>query len=478
VRRLRWWPVTLRARLLVLLAGCLVVAFAVVAAVTALALRTFLVDRLDQQLAQASDRFALSLEHPGGADHDPDDRVLSSVVGQSSGTLGARIKDGTVTAVGVVGRDADDEPGASTRSALARLHRGGPRSVDLPELGDYRVLVSAGRDGDLLVTGLPEAPVGQTIERLWLIEALVFAGVLALTGALAAVAVRLSLRPLHRVGSTALEVSDLPLSTGEVELPDPVDAGAPRSEAGQLALAFNRMLEHVQHALRARQSSEARLRRFIADASHELRTPVAVIRSHAEYAQRTGADTETDTGVDRALERIVAESDRMATIVDELLTLARLDAERPLAAEEVDLARTALEAVEDAHRADPRRQWRLQLPREPAPVLADAQAAHQVLANLLANCRQHTPPGTTVTVTVRPGAHGTVLEVRDDGPGIPAELQPRLFERFVRGHASAEGGAGLGLSIVAALVAAMAGTVTATSAPGDTRVRVELRTAG
>lgn len=471
--RLRWWPATVRGRLLALLSGCLIVAFAVVAVVTALALHTFLVNRLDQQLGQASDRFALSLEHPPGGDHDPDDHLIGDVVGQSAGTLGARIKNGMLTAVAVIGRDADDAIGADARRRLAGLRAGGPRTIELPRLGDYRVTVTTGRDGDLLVTGLPTADVDQTVERLLSIEALVFAVVLALTWGAAAVAVRLSLRPLRRVGSTALQVSELPLSTGEVELPGQVAVGAARSESGQLARAFNHMLEHVQNALRDRQSSEERLRRFVADASHELRTPVAVIRSHAEFAQRTAAGTPAD----RALERIVAESDRMATIVEELLTLARLDERRPLVSAEVDLVRVALEAVEDTRRADPARRWQLELPEEPAPVLADPDAVHQVLVNLLGNCRQHTPPGTTVTVSVRPAAEQTLLEVRDDGPGIPVDLQPRLFERFVRGHPSADGGAGLGLSIVAALVGAMHGTVTVTSRDGETRAQVRLPTA-
>jgi len=202
-----------------------------------------------------------------------------------------------------------------------------------------------------------------------------------------------------------------------------------------------------------------------------------VVRSHAEFVQRGNAVT--DPAAVRALARIVAEADRMGTIVEDLLTLARLDEGRQLAAEPVDLARIALESAEDGRAAAPDHRWRLELPDHPVLVRGDEHALHQVVANLLANTREHTPPGTTVTVAVRPAAERTTLEVRDDGPGIPPELQDQVFERFVRGRetTASGGGAGLGLAIVAALVRAMGGTVQVSSEPGRTCVRVELSTA-
>lgn len=468
--------VTLRGRLVAVLLACLLVCCGAVAAATTLALRGFLLNRLDQQLADAGNRYAVTLEHGGDGDGDDDD--FGSVVGQATGTLGARVLGGTVTAFGIVGAPSAEARGtAAAREQVARLSASStPRTVDLSGLGDYRLIASPGQDGDLLVTGLPEHPVDETIARLLIIEATVFAGALAISAVVAAQAVRRSLRPLTRVAGTALRVSELPLASGEVSMPKPVDNPAPGTEVGQVAEAFNHMLEHVESALSVRQAGEERLRRFIADASHELRTPVAVVRSHAEYAQRVGADLPEE--VERALGRITAESDRMSTLVEDLLTLARLDSGRPLDRRPVDVTRLALDVVADARVAGPEHRWRLDLPDEPVFALGDEHALHQALANLLANARIHTPAGCTVTVGVE-GAVGdrTVLTVADDGPGIPPEVTPRIFERFVHGSAAprgAAGGSGLGLSIVAAIVHAHGGRIELSSVPGDTRFRIEL----
>jgi two-component system OmpR family sensor kinase len=477
--RYRLRHLSLRGRLVAVLLACLLVSCVVVAAATTFALRRFLVDRLDQQLAAAGNRYAVSLEHPG--DHDADDSDFQLVVGQAEGTLGARIVGGHVTAMGVVGASTGEATGNdSTRAALGRLTpASGPRTVRLPDLGEYRVIVSEGQDGDVLVTGLPEHPVDETIARLLGIETVVFLGALLVSGVVAALWVRHSLRPLTRVAATALQVSQLPLASGEVSIPDRVTDPAPGTEVGQVAEAFDHMLEHVESALSVRQASEDQLRRFIADASHELRTPVAVIRSHAEYAQRVGAELPAE--VQRALGRITAESDRMSMLVDDLLLLARLDAGRPLAREPVDLTRVTLDAVRDAQVAGPDHQWRLDLADEPVSVRGDEQVLHQALANLLANARAHTPAGTTVTVALhrRPdGERPAQLTVTDDGPGVPPHLQPEIFERFVHGTSAARGasaGSGLGLSIVAAIVHAHDGRIELTSVPGRTEFLIELR---
>lgn len=476
----RFRHVTLRGRLVAVLLVCLLLSCAVVAGATTVALRRFLLDRLDQQLAAADNRYAITLEHPGDA--DADDGAFRSVLGQPEGTLGARIVDGAVTAVGVVGEtNARVGGSAQMRAALAGLtvtrH---PRTVELPGIGDYRISVGDGQDGDLLVTGLPVRPVDETIARLLMIEAVVFAGALAISGAVAALWVRRTLRPLTSVAGTALEVSELPLATGEVSMPERVVNPAPGTEVGQVAEAFNHMLEHVESALSVRQTSEDRLRRFIADASHELRTPVAVIRSHAEYAQRIGTDIPDE--VYRALGRITAESDRMSMLVDDLLLLARLDSGRSLGSDPVDLTRVTLDAVRDAQVAGPDHRWRLELPDEPRVVLGDQHALHQALANLLANARAHTPAGTIVTVEIEPGTGDapTVLTVTDDGPGVPPDIREQVFERFVHADScgrQATSGSGLGLSIVAAIVRAHHGRIELHSVPGHTQFRIELATA-
>ncbi len=464
---------SLRWRLVALLLGLLLVACAVIAAATTLALRGFLFDRLDQQLIAAGNRYAVSLEHPA-ADGDADDRGFDTVLGQPPGTLGARLVGGAVTAVGVIGDDEHADPTPADRAALARLTATAqPHTITLPTLGDYRIIARPGDDHDLLVTGLPEHPVDETIGRLAAIEGIVFGGVLVVIALTGALLVRWSLRPLQRVAGTAVSVSQLPLGSGEVTLPHPVPNPEPGTEVGQLTAAFNHMLDHVGAALGQRQASEERLRRFLADASHELRTPVAVVRSHAEYAQRAGGDLPEP--VAHALTRIGAESARMGRLVDDLLLLARLDSGRPLADQPVDLTRLVLDAVSDARIAGPEHRWQLDLPDQPVTLRGDPHALHQALANLLANARTHTPPRTTVTIALQPQPAAVELTVRDDGTGIPPAIRQRLFERFVHSD-PAQRSTGLGLAIVAAIAHAHHGTVAADSSPGGTAFTLRLPT--
>jgi two-component system OmpR family sensor kinase len=288
--------------------------------------------------------------------------------------------------------------------------------------------------------------------------------------------VRRSLRPLDRVVATARQVSTLPLDRGEVDLGVrvPERDTDTRTEIGQVGSAMNQMLGHVSKALVARQASETRVRQFVADASHELRTPLAAIRGYAELARREENDTE---GVAHALRRVESESARMTTLVDDLLLLARLDSGRPLSQDEVDLTLVVVDAVSDARVAGPTHRWQLDLPEEPVTTIGDPARLHQVLANLLANARTHTPAGTTVWCGLRTESGRSVVTVTDNGPGIPLALQPEIFNRFVRGDSSrsrAAGSTGLGLAIVAAVVAAHHGSVSVESRPGQTTFTVLL----
>jgi two-component system OmpR family sensor kinase len=352
-------------------------------------------------------------------------------------------------------------------------------------------------DGSVYITGLPLSTLHDMLGDVALVEAAVFGAVLVLAGVLGTLWVGFSLRPLRRVAATASQVAELPLESGEVSLPAGVSDTDPATETGQVGLAFNRMLGHVQTALRRRAASEARLRRFAADASHELRTPLAAIRGYAELALlHPGDSTEAVT---HALGRVLSESKRMSVLVDDLLLLARLDAGRPLTSEPVDLSRLAIDATSDAQAARPGHRWVLELPDDPVLARGDEHRLHQVLANLLANAGRHTPDGTSVTVRVsdelpdgEPGtgpesvSRGTlppaplvVLTVTNNGPGIPAALLPDLFERFTRAdtsrsHATNASSTGLGLAIVDAVVAAHGGVVLVTSRPGMTRFAIAL----
>ncbi|MFF4713193.1 ATP-binding protein [Streptomyces eurythermus] len=476
---------TLRARLTFGLVVLLAVSCAAVGVAAVVELNGFLTRRLDEQLAQVGTRFPESLEHHGRLPDDHDGDEQADTRRMATGTFGARLLDGTVTDRGLIRSgdlavDLDFSLSAGDAERLARTPADGrPHTVELSALGHYRVVATPGRDGDVLMAGLPLEPVEATVHRLELVCAVVFGVALVTAGVAGALWVRWSLRPLGRVTATATRVSELPLASGEVALPPRAPGADPHSEVGRVAAALNGMLGHVEDALTQRHASQERLRRFAADASHELRTPVASVRGHAELGLLHPGPVPPE--ITRALERIAAEASRMGLMVDDLLLLARLDAGRPLERGPVDLTRLVLDAVTDARAAGPGHRWTLDLPEDPVTVSGDAHRLHQVVANLLANARLHTPAGTEITVTLEPGpGPGTVrLRVHDDGPGIPEELRPAVFERFTRAdhrrHADASApGAGLGLSIVAAVVEAHGGTVEADSEPGSTTFKVTL----
>jgi two-component system OmpR family sensor kinase len=249
----------------------------------------------------------------------------------------------------------------------------------------------------------------------------------------------------------------------------------PHTEVGRVGAALNRMLDHVHGALHARQQSEMRVRQFVADASHELRTPLASIRGYAELTRRGREEQGPDTR--HALARIESEAGRMTLLVEDLLLLARLDAGRPLRFEQTDLVPLVVDTISDARAAGPGHNWRLELPDEPALVSADAARLQQVLVNLLANARTHTPPGTTVTARVQRRGPWLCVDVQDDGQGIPDDLLPHVFERFARGDSArsrSTGSTGLGLAIVQAVATAHGGAVTVDSVPGRTVFTVHL----
>jgi two-component system OmpR family sensor kinase len=463
-------PLTLTARLVAVVVLLVAVSALLIGTATTLAMQQNLDRRLDADVRDAA-RFAAGPRHP---DRDGDDDFGP---GQQFGSLQAYRPDSGDSWGTVLSEQQGASPSASTPldaaqlAALAGLDAGrDPQSVDLPDLGSYRVLVTD-LPGGTVVAGLPRGEVRETVERLVQLELLTgLLGVLAAAG-VGMVVVRRQLSPLREVAATAHRVAELPLASGEIEMAErvPERLTDERTEVGQVGSALNAMLDHVEHSLGQRHRSEQQVRQFVADASHELRTPLATIAGYTELARHR-----PETG-GTALAKVETESARMTALVEDLLLLARLDSGRPLERRSVDLSRLLLEAVDDARVVDPDRSWRLSLPDEPITVTGDEARLHQVVSNLLANARKHTPPGSTVTVTGTAGATGAGFTVHDDGPGFPPDLAPRAFERFTRGDAArTRGGAGLGLSLVEAIVGAHGGAVTLDSRPGDTTIAVVL----
>lgn len=465
-------PRTLTVRLVAVAVLLVAVTALLIGTATTLAMRQNLEHRLDDDVRSALER---GLRGPVGGPQ-PGERPDDFGAGQQYGSLNAVVHD-SGTAAGAVLAERDGRgwelatPLTDEQVAvlvdLGETDRG-LSTVDLPGLGTYRVGVEEVTGGRFLA-GLPVAEVDETIAdllRLELLATLLGVGLAAVAGT---VVVRRQLAPLREVAGTAHRVAELPLASGEIDLGErvPERLTDERTEVGQVGSALNRMLDHVEASLEQRHRSEQQVRRFVADASHELRTPLATIAGYTELARRRPETSGT------ALDKVETESSRMTTLVEDLLLLARLDSGRPLERQPVDLSRLLLEAVDDARVVDAERSWRLKLPDAPITVTGDAARLHQVVTNLLTNARRHTPPGSTVTVTG--SADG--FTVHDDGPGFDPDLAPHAFERFTRGDAARNraGGAGLGLSLVHAIVAAHGGTVDLASVPGDTTLTVRLR---
>ncbi|MGC5020006.1 HAMP domain-containing sensor histidine kinase [Micromonospora sp. DT47] len=452
---------------------------------TTVALRHFLVGQVDNQLTMGGDRrpgesppWGPQLGGPRRPCSSNDSPAPEPPRGFPPGSIAACAAGGeTAATTRAQAGGLEDVPAADVAPLMALPTDGRPHTVDLGDRGDYRAVARQSPDGATLVTAFPLAGVQETVWWMVAAQAGVAAAGLLVASSLGALIVRATLRPLNRVAATASRVTELPLDRGEVALSVrvPESDTDPRTEVGQVGAALNRMLGHVAAALAARQASETRVRQFVADASHELRTPLAAIRGYAEVARR-GRDR-VPPDVAHALRRVESASTRMTSLVDDLLLLARLDSGRPLATGPVDLTALIVDAVSDAHVAGPEHRWQLDLPDEALDVPGDAVRLHQVVANLLANARVHTPPGTTVTTRLARVDGAVEVSVADDGPGIPPELQGEVFERFARGDSSRSrehGSTGLGLAIVAAVVEAHHGTVRVESRPGRTVFTVRL----
>ncbi|MEA2717060.1 MAG: two-component system, OmpR family, sensor kinase [Actinomycetota bacterium] len=437
-----WRLRSLRGRLVAGLLAVAAVGVLVLGFGTYRALAGFLQSRTDQQLRDSQYPVYGELareDFPGHRRPSGESVILTGTFAE------LRRGDGSVTSYVPKGRTIPRltaDTVASERFYVAPSESGG---------GSYRVLATPLDDGSLFSVALPLDDNRATLRRLVGIEVGMSAGVLAALAALGWWVVRLGLRPLDQIGATAEAIA-----TGD--LSRRVERAEERTEVGRLGLALNRMLGQIESAFDERRASEDRLRRFVADASHELRTPLTSIRGYAELFRRGAADRPEDLAT--AMRRIEEESARMGVLVEDLLLLARLDQGRPFEPVPVDLARLAADAVDDARAVSPDRPV-VMAQGPPVMVLGDELRLRQVAANLLSNAQVHTPPGTTVRVAVAARGERALLEVSDDGPGLPPDVADKVFERFYRvdkARSRATGGVGLGLSIVAAVAEAHGGS--------------------
>jgi two-component system OmpR family sensor kinase len=471
---------SLRARVL---ASVLVLAAAgliALAAVTYAEQSSFLQGRIDQEVKAAAPAVSQALDRDGfkppggsaasgendnnGGDNDQGNSGQGNPPGPQSnlppGTYGER-KSSSGESIGATFfsfiETSPPRPVIPKHVPIERIFTVG--SVGSSGL-HYRVYVSHDPDDSgLTLVAVPLREVSDTLNRLLLVEALVILGVLVALAVTASFVVRLGLRPLDRMEITAGQIAGGDLSHR-------VSPATSKTEVGRLGLALNAMLDRLEEAFAARTRSEERLRRFLADASHELRTPLASIRGYAELF-RMGA-TEDRAGTEMAMRRIEDESKRMGVLVEDLLTLARLDEAPELKSDPVDVAVLARDAVVDARATAPDRT--IELAAEgPAVVCGDAHQLRQVLANLTRNALVHTPAGTSIEVTVEQDESSVTVSVRDHGPGLPASAGENLFDRFWRaegGRERGKAGAGLGLSIALGVVEAHHGQMSARNAPG------------
>jgi len=466
----RWGHWTLRSRLVLVVGGLAAIALIVANLAGVVLIRGYLLDRIDEQLTGMSRPFGngqrLNMSPPGAQRKGqlrigPDQVVY---VYTAAGTLDP---DRSSTA------DPERPAVAALADVLARAGPGRPYTVAASDgSADWRLLaVAVPETGGAVVIGSSLVEIEETGDRLLLIDAGVTLLILVLLGFGAAFVVRLGLRPLTEMERLATDISAGNLS-GRVADTDP------HTEPGRLGGALNLMLSRIEAEVSARTASEQRLRQFVADASHELRTPLTSIRGFAELYRRGGAPPGPQ--LDETMSRIEGEAGRMGVLVEDLLLLARLDLQRAPVRRPVDLLEIAADTIRDAYARVPDRPVRLAALDDdsdtfvPPTVLGDEHGLRQVATNLVANALQHTMAGAQVTVrvgrvaghrpargsvhagTVVTGVPLAVLEVSDDGPGVPALHAPRVFERLYRADSSRSrgrgGGSGLGLSIVAAIV--------------------------
>jgi len=470
-------PSDLRRQLILGGIGLVTVASVLIALVSSFVVGRLLLEEVDRELRQTADRVAQVVDEttnpsgPTGRLDRPGFQVgtLIAIV-EGANVSGALIDyDGALMVVepqqlrSVVGANVD--PG----SPLTLRVFGGE--------GEYRVLHAQYVDSVQVIVGLPMAEIRSTIGRLNVLIGAITIVVIVFAGALGAYGARMVLRPLDRMRSTAVQVTKQRLDRGQVTVGFrvPKDLANPTTEVGQLGDALNQMLDHVDEAFHTRYRTELNMRRFIQDASHELRTPLASIRGYSEFAIRFADTMPEDVG--RAIDRIESESVRMTRLVEDLLTLARLDESSTIQARPVELIPLVEKVVADAAIRGDSHRFSTTIETHGIVIDADPEGLFQVLTNLLQNVRVHTPEGTQVSVRVSASGDHVTIQVEDDGPGVDPDMLPAIFERFRKNQGARvrkPGSTGLGLSIAHTIVQAHHGSLTVESEPGRTVFEVRI----
>src|SRR6266571_2157113 len=465
---------SLRGRLLIGVVSLVVIGLLIADVATYAALQSSLFSQLDGQLTNGHNAAISGLGGPNEGSGPP------SGSGLPAGTVIELISPGgTVLLAKIL-----EFPGSTSSTSapvlpkpLPAASEKSPAVLTLPGtagVAQYRSAIWPEDffQGNYVVLAIPMTDVLTTLNKLLQFEGLISLGVVAATALLALLIIRISLRPLEKMGGVAREIA-------AGDLTRRVEPATEKSEIGRLGLALNGMLSQIESAFAERTASNRRLRRFVADASHELRTPLTSIRGYSEMLRRGAAESPADSELARR--RIEEESIRMTGLVDDMLVLARLDQGRPLEQAPIDLQAIATDAVADARAVAPQRDIKLTSPG-PVIVNGDDTRLRQVLGNLVRNALVHTPPQTPIDVSLSTEDSVARLSVTDHGPGLDLEEVDRIFEPFYRADPSRSrdsGGAGLGLSIVSAVVTAHGGHVMVreTSGGGAT-FEVELPLAG
>jgi two-component system, OmpR family, sensor kinase len=458
---------SLRGRLLVGVISLVVVGLLISDIATYAALKNFLIGRVDDQLASVagspSARQLLvnvlteqPVRGPGSATQFTPGTVVEEVSPDGTVITGKAFFLGPAPASIPLPLLPKTLPNVGNDKGAPQITVRGTNGVEQFRIIDWP---EDQLQGNFIVVAIPLTEVQSTLSGLVLLEALISLGAVAATAILALLIIRIGLRPLQRMGTVAADIA-------AGDLTKRVEPATSTTEIGRLGLALNSMLSQIEVAFAERTASNARLRRVIADASHELRTPLTSIRGYAEMLRRGAAESPTDS--EAARRRIEDEAIRMTGLVDDLLVLARLDQGRPLAREAVDLRDIANDAVADARVVAPRREISLSA-NGPVIVTGDDTRLRQVLGNLMRNALVHTPQQTPIEVAVATEDGLGRMSVADHGPGLDEDDVARIFEPFYRADPSRSrdsGGAGLGLSIVSAVVSAHGGRVKVTKTDG------------